>query len=691
MKRIKKKTKIKVSRQQVFNRYMLIVAILVIWIGGIGARLVHLQVQQHDWLKNKAENQRSNIKRSKLLRGTIYDRDGRVLAMSVTAKTLYADATEIEDIESTAKSIAKLTSANENSLLKLLKTGKEDERRFVPLIRGLDEEAVQKINKSLETDKLRKADTPKFAGLHWREEQQRNYPQQTLAAHVIGFSNTDGVGQAGIEQSQNDLLYGAVIRKVEERDRLGRVYDETVSEKEPPKDIVLTIKNSIQYKTELALEKAVKAANAKSGTAIVIDHKNGEILAMANYPTFDPNNLAGITAENLSNRAVQGVYSPGSVFKLVTYSSALERKLITPDAMIDSGNGTIEIAKHKFTDSHAIGSVTYSKAFAHSSNVCAIKTGMRVGKEVFFSTLESFGFGRRVGIELPAETAGIVRAPARWNGDSLASMSIGYEIGVTALQMATAFATIANDGVKIQPHVIKEIRQFDEKSGSTRQPERLQVVSPDTARSLRGMLREVVLSGTGKRAQLNGYSSAGKTGTAWKFDEQLKRVNSAKYVSSFIGFAPAENPEVTIAVVMDEPKAGGRDGGQVAAPVFREIAEQILPELNVKPDLKIDSLIAENEEIPEAPVERSFAVPVEESVIKKSTEPEAKTSSKEPRTKIDKPKAFIAKTKTAKKAVTEPEKKTANATAPKKNFEGERPRVIIKRAERSQPEVKRKT
>jgi cell division protein FtsI (penicillin-binding protein 3) len=336
--------------------------------------------------------------------------------------------------------------------------------------------------------------------------------------------------------------------------------------------------------------------------AVVIDNRTGEILALSNYPAFDPNKLNQISSENLPNGAIQSIYSPGSVFKLVTYGSALDKGLITPDGMIDSGNGTIEIAKHKFTDSHAIGRVTYTKAFAHSSNVCAIKTSMRVGKEGFYSYIGKFGFGKRTGIELPAETGGIVRAPERWNGDSLASMSIGYEIGVSALQMATAFATIANDGVRIQPHIIKEIRQSDEKILPLPVPERTRVVSTETARSLRKMLREVVTAGTGKQAQLHGYSSAGKTGTAWKFDPAIKAINSSKYVSSFIGFAPADNPAVTIAVVMDEPKLGGRSGGGAAAPAFREIAQAILPELKIDADLDVaETTVADTEEIPETP------------------------------------------------------------------------------------------
>ena len=593
----KKKTN---PRQTAFTRFTLIVAVLVLWMGGIGVRLVHLQVTQHEWLKERAEGQRQDVKRSKLPRGTIFDRNEHALAMSVRVKTLYADPTAMDDTKNAAKAIAKVLNAKESELAKQLSEAKADEKRFLSLAKGLDEEAVQKINKALEDASIRKPDLPRFAGLHWREDQKRSYPYNTLASHVIGFSNADGVGQAGIEQSQNDILFGAVIKRLQERDRLGRVYDETVSEKEPPKDIVLTISMPIQYMTEQALQKAVEASSAKSGTAIVIDNKNGEILALANYPTYDPNKLNAITAETLSNAAIQGVYSPGSAFKLVTYSSALERKLITPDAEIDPGNGTIEVAKHKFTDSHAIGRVTYAKALAQSSNVCAIKTGLRVGKEGFYETLKNFGFGKPTGIELPAETGGIVRAPERWNGDSLASMSIGYEIGVSALQMATAFATIANNGVRIQPHIIKEIRQSDEQIMRAAQPETRQVVSAETARDMRKMLREVVISGTAKRAQLNGYTSAGKTGTAWKFDEKLKKVNSAKYVSSFIGFAPAEDPAVTIAIVMDEPKVGGRDGGQVAGPVFRDIAQQILPELNVKPEGYVAQETS-TDDIPEAP------------------------------------------------------------------------------------------
>lgn len=681
------------SYQQAFNRYMLIVAILVLWIGGIGARLVYLQVNQGEWLKERAESQRLDVKKSKMPRGTIYDRDGRVLAMSVTVKTLYADATEIEDVEATAKAVAKQAGLNQREIQKILSEGKEAGRKFVPLARKIDAETAQKINKGLDKVGLKKADLPNFAGLHWRDEQTRSYPHATLAAHVIGFSNTDGVGQAGIEQSQNDLLYGAVIKRVQERDRLGRVYDEQVSEKEPPKDVVLTIKNSIQYKAEEALADAVKSSGAKAGMAIVLDNATGEILAMANYPTFDPNKLQSITPDNLKNQSVQNVYSPGSVFKLITYGTAMDKNLISPDGMIDKGNGSIDVAGHVFKDGHGGGGpVTYTKALAQSSNVGAIKTGLRVGKENFFESMQKFGFGQVTGVELPAETKGIVRNPARWNGDSLASMSIGYEIGVTALQMTSAFATIANNGVRVQPRIIREIRQFDEKVGSTTDPAKVEVVSAESARKMRGMLKEVVAAGTAKLAQVPGYTVAGKTGTAWKFDEKLKRVNSAKYISSFIGFAPADAPKVTIAVIIDEPKIGGRNGGQVAAPAFSKIMGSVLPELGVMPDGGMDTMVAENDD---AYIEQPEDLNIVGGPM--ADEPEAVTRPDAPVKEVKK----VEISKMTKREATEPKSEARTTGKPKpepankqvkkeKTEPSERPRVV-KKPDAKVSEVKRKT
>jgi len=572
------------SKQVAFTRFMLIVGLFAIWILGISTRLVYLQVSQHEWLRDKAVDQRQDVKKSKLLRGTIYDRDERPLAMSVRAKTLYADALEITDVERSAKTIAMHLKLGEAEVTKQLNDAKSAKKRFVPLVRKVDEETSQRLNRALATEGIKKADEPYFEGLHWIEDQKRSYPYGTLAAQVIGFSSSDDVGMAGIEQSQEELLHGSVVKKLQERDRLGRIYEETIEERSGPGDIALTIGTTFQHKVEQALEEGVKNAGAKSGIAIAMDPKTGEILALANYPTFDPNIVREAVVGNITNHAVQSVYSPGSVMKVITYGSALEKKFFTPDQMISSGNGTIEVAGHVFKDSHAVGTVTYADAFAQSSNVCAIKTGLRVGKDDFYAMLQKMGFGSRTGIELPAETKGIVRSPERWNGDSLASMSIGYEIGVTALQMTTAFATIANDGIKVKPRIIKEIRASGEKPTPLVALESTRAVSVETARFLRRMMRQVVLAGTGKRAQLNGWTSGGKTGTAWKFNSVSKSIESSKYISSFVGMAPVENPEVVIAVVIDEPRVGARDGGGVAAPIFKQIAEQILPELGVATD-----------------------------------------------------------------------------------------------------------
>ncbi len=594
-----KKTK-KDLRQVAFTRFMFVVAFFVLWIGGISARLVNLQVTQHAWLKDKALDVRQDVKQTRMLRGTIYDRNDRALAMSLSVKTLYADPHEIEDTNAAAKIIAKALKLDANQVANQLKQGKEANKRFVPLGKKLDEEAVQKINKLLDHPDVKKPDLPNFAGLHWREDQKRSYPYQSMAAQVVGFNDGEDDGKAGIEQSQDDILHGAIIKKVQERDRLGRVYDETAIERDPPSDIVLTLDTAYQYLAEQALENGVRAAQAKSGMAIVMNPKNGEILALANYPTFDPNTITASAAETIGNKAIQTVYAPGSVFKIVAYGSALEKHLFTPEDKIDAGNGSLTVAKHVFSDHHT-GTMSYADALAHSSNICAIKTGMRVGTEDFFAMIQKMGFGSKTGIELPAETQGLVRSPEKWFGDSLASMSIGYEIGVTALQMVTAFATIANDGIKNQPHVIKEIRRTGQQPKIVTSPQQIQVITSESAKNLRIMLRQVVVSGTGRRAQLDGYSVAGKTGTAWKFNQKTKKIDSSKYISSFIGMAPADNPEIVVGVVMDEPQVGARDGGMVSAPVFREIAQQILREMNVRTDsqVKQETLIAED--IPEIP------------------------------------------------------------------------------------------
>ena len=642
----------------IFTRFMLIVAVFIMWIGGISVRLVSLQVNQSEWLKEKALKQRRDQVKSKMLRGNIYDRTERTLAMSVKVKSLFANPLEIEDLEGTAKKVAAALRNSQKKVLKTLEEARDKNRQFVWIERKIEEDRVQEINKALEEEGVRKIDLPKMKGLHWKEEEKRKYPHGTLASHVIGFANADDIGQAGIEMSQEDILKGEVIKSWRDRDRLGRVYDEAEVEREQPKDIVLTISNSIQYKTEQALEKGVKASNAKSGMAVVLDPKTGEVLAMANYPTFDPNNFNQVKPEVWKNRTIQDVYSPGSVFKVVTYGAALEEEIIEPGDTIDGRKGFIKVANRKFEDPHGKKIMTYGESLARSSNVAAIKTALGLGKNRFYYYSQNFGFGEETGIKLPAESSGVLHHPDRWSGDSLASMSIGYEVNVTALQAATAFAAIANDGVKVKPHIIKEIRDANGELYKDVKPEKIQVLSQKAARDLRKMLKKVVEKGTAKRARLNGYTSAGKTGTAWKYDPKIRKYNPAKYISSFVGMAPAENPSVVIAVVMDEPRGGARDGGQVSAPVFRQIAEQVLPELNVAPSDNLpeefeeptdkEGETAEQEEIKEVvDLPGEIATDDKKEEKKKSKKPKAK---KEAETKKDEKKESKKKTPEKKKA-----------------------------------------
>ena len=333
----------------------------------------------------------------------------------------------------------------------------------------------------------------------------------------------------------------------------------------------------------------------------MLDPRSGEILALANAPTFDPNRVSDAKPETRSNWALQNIYEPGSTFKIVAFSAALEKKLARVDDRIDCQMGAITVAGRVVHDHHPFGSLTIAEALAKSSNVAAIKLGIRVGDPTMYDYIRRFGFGSKTGIELPGETSGLLRKVERWQASSIGSIAIGQEIGVTPVQMVAAFGALANDGVRVAPHLIREVRDAGGNVVYRAQPEQRRVISAETAIALRGMLEGVTLSGTAKKAQLDGYSAAGKTGTAQKIDPKTRSYSATKFVGSFVGFAPVNNPQVVIIVVIDEP-GGAYHGGDVAAPVFREVAEQILPALGVEPDIETKSapeLIAQNPENPE--------------------------------------------------------------------------------------------
>ena len=556
----------------------------------VGARLIYLQTHERDWLMARARVQQQDMIETSPWRGVVLDRQGRELARSVDTESFFVVPNEIKNAEETATRLAPVVGADKAALTQRLKDAQGSNRKFAWVARKLDHEQAEKIR------------ALKLEGVYSLKEPKRFYPNGTLAAHVLGFVGLDEDGLAGVEQFHNERIRGEAGRVFVETDAHRRPYASFEVASRPGQAVVLTIDQMAQYRAERALATAVENARAKSGTAIVLDPRTGEILALANAPSFDPNNARAASASARINEALQNIYEPGSTFKIIAYSAAIEEGLVKPEDRIDCQMGSITVAGRLIHDHHAFGTLTITEALAKSSNVAAIKLGLRVGDQRMHDYITRFGFGSRTGVELPGETVGLVRPVGRWQPSSIGSIAIGQEVGVTPLQMAAAFGTLANGGVRVAPHLVREIRAADGTATFQATPEKRRVVSAETAEALRGMLESVTLNGTAKRAQLDGYSAAGKTGTAQKIDPVTKAYSKTKYIGSFVGFAPVKNPAVVIIVVIDEP-LGAYHGGDVAAPIFREIAEQILPDLNIAPDIELKSapdLIAKTEASAEA-------------------------------------------------------------------------------------------
>ena len=539
--------------------------------GAVCARVVHLQTSQHEWLLRRARAQQQQTEPDVAERGLILDREGRELARSVEADSFFAVPGEIEDVEGTAARLARTLNIDESSLAERLRKGREAGKGFVWVARKVDTEAGEAV-KALN-----------IKGVHVFKEAKRRYPNGALASHILGFVGTDEMGLAGVEQFLNASLAAEQGHVLVEGDARRKAYGSEESPSRPSQTVVLTIDQTVQFLTERALAGAVQRARAKSGAAIVLDPRTGEILALANAPTFDPNEPGGVKPEVRRNDSLQNIYEPGSTFKVVAFSTALEEKLAKPDDRIDCQMGSITVAGRVVRDHTAFGTLTMTEALAKSSNVAAIKLGLRAGNGRMYDYIRRFGFGAKTGIELPGETSGLVRHVTRWHPTSMGSIAMGQEIGVPPLQMAAAFGALANDGVRVAPHLVRELRNADGTVARRAEPEQRRVVSAETARTIRTMLESVTLKGTAKAAQLDGYTAAGKTGTAQKIDPKTRTYSATKHVASFVGFAPVESPSVVVIVVIDEP-VGAYHGGDVAAPVFREIAESVLPYLNVAPD-----------------------------------------------------------------------------------------------------------
>ncbi|MGH9928732.1 MAG: penicillin-binding protein [Pyrinomonadaceae bacterium] len=570
------------------RRTLFVAAFVAFWMLSISVRLVNLQVTRHDKLVARAHQQQQDAIETSPTRGPVLDREERELARTIDTTSVFVapdefkrnkndtDAQITSAIECTAQSLSSLLGLDQSTVFNQINDGRNSGRRFLWIARRIA------------PDRATQLEAMDLAGVHTKKEPKRFYPNGSLAANVLGFVGLDGNGLAGIEQVYNEKIVGEPGKIFIEKDSLGRAYESMEVLGRPGQTIILTINQSIQYQAEAALTAAIAHSGAKAGTAVVLDPHTGDILALANAPTFDPNDVGAASPAARANWALQNIYEPGSTFKIVAFSAAIEKGLAKPDDRIDCQMGSITVAKRLIHDHKPFGDLTLADALAKSSNVAAIKLGLRVGDPTMYEYITRFGFGSRTGIELPGETAGLVRPLSRWQPSSIGSIAIGQEVGVTPLQMVAAFGALANDGVRIAPHLIREIRNANGVATYRPNPEQRRVIGKETARALRGMLEGVTLNGTAKKAQLDGYTAAGKTGTAQKINPKTKTYSSTKFVASFVGFAPVNNPAVVIIVVIDEP-GGSYHGGDVAAPVFRQIAEQVLPEMGVIPDTDFNS------------------------------------------------------------------------------------------------------
>jgi cell division protein FtsI (penicillin-binding protein 3) len=424
-------------------------------------------------------------------------------------------------------------------------------------------------------------------GLGLVKEPHRFYPKGELVSHIVGFAGIDSQGLEGVELQYESYLRGEKNLVKYQRDALGRKIASPQSQRSASLPtgyhLTLTVDEVIQFIAEEELAQAIKRSDAKSGSIVIMDPYTGAILAWALHPTFDPNRLGQFSAQDWRNRAVTDPYEPGSTLKIVVAAAALEEQVMSPDTLIYGGEGQMSVAGTIVHDPAKTSWVTFSEVVAQSSNVGAIKVAMELGQERVFSYLKAFGFGEKTDIDLPGESSGILRELHKWSGRSLSSIAMGQEIGVTPIQMVAAMSVVANGGWLMTPYVVSTVLDSQGQAILTKDPQpKRRPISPETAGALTRILETAVETGTGKRAKLAEYRAAGKTGTAQKIDQETGSYSSSRVIASFVGFAPVDQPRLTMLVVIDEPKIGNW-GGEIAAPVFRKVAERILPHLGVLP------------------------------------------------------------------------------------------------------------
>jgi len=553
-------------------RLYILGALLVLWCVAICGRLVYLQVFSYGKFVKQAGHQQQRAIPLTAKRGIIYDRAGRELAMSVMVDSAFAVPTEVKDLPTAVHLITRITGDDYNVVLADCRAHKT----FCWVARKADDEIIERIN------------SLKLQGIHFQKEPKRFYPARDLAAQVLGSVGMEDSGQSGIEHEFDDQLRGKAGKMFISVDARKQWFSDVETQPDPGDNIVLTIDKNIQYVAEKELEQAIHDTQAIAGTVIVENPHSGEILALANRPTFNPNLHKQITPGALTNRAVSDIYEPGSAFKVVTISAALDEKLTNPNEIFDCQMGAIVYNGMRIRDSKPHGLLPVSGVLAESSNVGTIKIALRLGEDRYYKYIRAFGLGQQTGIELPGETRGITKPPSRWSKVSIAAISIGQEIGISPIQLAGVISTIANDGVFVAPRIVAgtappegALQTVAFHPGASHR-----VVSSFTAAEMRSMMQKVVLEGTGRKAMLEGYSSAGKTGTGQKVDPATGAYSKTKYVASFAGFAPVNNPQIVVAVILDSA-VGLHQGGQVSAPVFHRITQQVLEYMHVPHDLPL--------------------------------------------------------------------------------------------------------
>jgi len=584
-------------------RFWLICLFFFCWAILIASRLFWLQVVRHKEYVERAERQQQRTFEVAPRRGVLYDRNLRELAMTVQVDSIFAVPSEMDDKHAAAHALAAIVHTDpedaqttDEQIASRLDAG----RNFAWVARRVTPDTAEKVKAQITSGALK--------GIYFQKEFQRFYPDNEIAAQVLGYVGLDDSGLGGLELKFEPQLHGVPGRMFTAMDARRHVLGSSEREPAPGQNLVLTIDENIQFQAERALDHAMQTTHADNGTVVVQDVHTGQILALAIRPTFNPNLFRRTTPALLRNHAVSDVYEPGSVFKLVTYSAALDQHLAAPDDMIDCQGGQITLAGRVIHDNQGehYGVVTVHQALEVSSDVAAVKLALKVGPDKFYQYIRDFGFGARTGAEMPGETRGLLRPVNRWGGSSIGSIAIGQEVGVTPIQLATMVSTIANGGVYLPPHVLMPDQVGATANGKSpaapqvAQPFKLgeelpnplppgahRVLSTLTAAQMRKMMEGVVLYGTGKGAQLNGYSSGGKTGTAQKIDPATHLYSKTMHIASFAGIAPVNNPVISVAVVIDNPRGGSYYGAAVSAPVFAEVAQQVLEYLAVPHDIDL--------------------------------------------------------------------------------------------------------